>query len=136
MTHDLDSKSEFGNPKSSTLSLCMIVRDEEDCLPHCLNSVRSIVDEIIIVDTGSTDKTIQIAKDFGAKVIQHPWKNDFAEARNVSLQHAACDWILVLDADEIIAERDLWKIERLIRDKKVAGYRLVQRTYQDTTTLT
>lgn len=83
-----------------TISLCMIVRNEAEHLPACLASVTGVVDEIIVVDTGSTDDTIQIAQSFGAKVIEVPWQEDFAAARNVSLSHATSDWILVLDADE------------------------------------
>lgn len=84
------------------MSLCMIVRDEEELLPRCLDSVRTLTDEIIIVDTGSADGTIKIAERYGAKVIRHVWQNDFAEARNVSLEAATGDWILFLDADEIL----------------------------------
>jgi len=113
----------------------MIVKDEEACLPDCLKSVQSLVDEMIIVDTGSSDKTIEIAESFGAKVIYHPWENDFADARNVSLKHASCDWILVLDADEAMAPNDLAKIRQLVTDKNVTGYKLVQRTYSKTTTM-
>lgn len=114
----------------------MIVKNEEAYLPDCLKSVQSLVDEMIIVDTGSSDKTIEIAESFGAKVIHHPWNNDFAEARNVSLKHANCDWILVLDADEAMAPQDLTKIRQLAKNKGVTGYKLVQRTYSKMTTMT
>lgn len=117
------------------LSLCMIVKNEEENMVQCLESVKSIVDEMIIIDTGSEDKTVEIAESFRAKVFHHPWKNDFAEARNVSLKHATCDWILVLDADEVIAPQDLPKIKALIRNKDAAGYKLVTRTYQNSSTL-
>ncbi|MFH1624567.1 MAG: tetratricopeptide repeat protein, partial [Pseudomonadota bacterium] len=112
-----------------TLSLCMIVKNEEEYLPKCLRAIKSIVDEMVIVDTGSTDRTIEIAETFGARVFKHPWNDDFAEARNVSLKHARCDWILVLDADEVIAEGDFPKIKDLIETKDVDGYRLIQRNY-------
>lgn len=85
-----------------SLSLCMIVRDEEEQLPRCLDSVKSVVDEMVIVDTGSTDRTIGIAEQYGAKVIRHQWSNDFAAARNAGLEKAGGDWILVLDADEVL----------------------------------
>jgi glycosyltransferase involved in cell wall biosynthesis len=88
------------------ISLCMIVKDEEQFLPACLKSVQSVVDEIIIVDTGSKDKTIEIAKSFNAKIIQIPWEDDFAKARNVSLENATGEWVLHLDADEQIEEKD------------------------------
>jgi glycosyltransferase involved in cell wall biosynthesis len=82
------------------VSLCMIVKDEEKFLPGCLSSVQGCVDEIIIVDTGSTDNTMGIAGQFGAKVFEHPWENDFAKHRNQSIAYASGDWILILDADE------------------------------------
>ncbi len=122
-------------PASPTLSLCMIVKNEEENLAQCLESAKSIVDEMVIVDTGSTDRTVEIAESFGAKVFHHPWNNDFAEARNISLKHAACGWILVLDADEVIALQDLPKIKRLIKNNDAAGYMLVTRTYQNSSTL-
>jgi len=84
------------------LSLCMIVRNEEATLSHCLESVGGMVDEIIIIDTGSVDRTIAIARAFSAQVHDFTWCDDFAAARNVSLQHATGDWILVLDADETL----------------------------------
>lgn len=85
-----------------TLSLCMIVKDEAANLPRCLSSVRSVVDEIIVLDTGSTDDTVAIAHQFDAQVHHFPWNNDFSEARNESLRYAIGDWVLVLDADEVL----------------------------------
>ncbi|EHJ00169.1 glycosyl transferase family 2 [Clostridium sp. DL-VIII] len=82
------------------VSLCMIVKDEEEYLPRCLSSIKDVVDEIIIVDTGSTDKTVKISKSFGAKVYYFKWNNNFSEARNESLKYATKDWILILDADD------------------------------------
>lgn len=88
------------------ISLCIIVKNEEKFLPDCLKSVKGIVDEVILVDTGSTDSTIEIAKKFGTKVITHQWNNNFAEARNVSLKHATGEWVLILDADESLEMSD------------------------------
>ncbi|HEY3612238.1 MAG TPA: glycosyltransferase [Gaiellales bacterium] len=85
------------------LSLCMIVKDEEELLPACLEAVRDAVDEIVVVDTGSSDRTVEIAESFGAKVVSFPWNGSFADARNVSIGHASGDWILYLDADEQLA---------------------------------
>ena len=85
----------------SSVSLCMIVRNEESSLSTCLKSVCDVVDEIVIVDTGSTDRTIEIAKQYGARCYSVDWEHDFAKARNVSLSHATKDFILVLDADEL-----------------------------------
>ena len=84
-------------PKSkinASISLCMIVKNEEENLPRCLDSVRDVVDEIVIVDTGSTDRTVEIAESYGAKVFYHPWEGSFSKARNYSLKYATCDWIL------------------------------------------
>ncbi|MDX6596735.1 MAG: hypothetical protein QOE87_622, partial [Gaiellales bacterium] len=83
-----------------TLSLCMIVKDEEELLPACLEAARAAVDEIVVVDTGSSDRTVEIAESFGARVVSFPWNGSFADARNVSIEHATGDWILYLDADE------------------------------------
>jgi len=88
------------------LSLCMIVRDEEQMLPRCLSAVAGAVDEIVIVDTGSTDATIEIARSFGARVIEREWTGSFAEARNVSLDAASGDWLMYLDADELLVRED------------------------------
>src|SRR4030095_859845 len=79
------------------LSLCMIVKNEQRWLEDCLNSVKELVDELIIVDTGSQDSTVEIARRFGGKVCDHPLTGDFSEARNRSLGYATGDWILVLD---------------------------------------
>ena len=107
-----------------TLSLCMIVKNEEEYLPRCLASVQGVVDEIIVVDTGSTDRTVEIARSFGAKVFQHPWQGDFSEARNVSLEHATGEWILFLDADEELVEEDKEKLRQLLHDQVNEGFYL------------
>jgi glycosyltransferase involved in cell wall biosynthesis len=90
------------NAPTPQISLCMIVKDEETLLPRCLSSIQGVVDEIIVVDTGSTDRTVAIAQSFGASVYHHPWQDDFAAARNESVRYAHGDWILVLDADETL----------------------------------
>jgi len=115
--------------KKPTLSLCMIVKNESDFLKRCLESVKPIVDEIIIVDTGSKDNTIEIAKSFGAKVVKHKWDNNFGKSRNISLKHATKDWILVLDADEIISKKDLKNIKELLEKAESDAFSLVQRNY-------
>ncbi len=79
------------------------MRDEADCLADCLASVRDVCDEIVIVDTGSVDETVSIARSFGANVIEIEWRHHFAEARNVGLDAATGEWILQLDADETLA---------------------------------
>ena len=92
------------NQNQKNLSLAMIVKDEEDCIKRCLDSVINLVDEIIIVDTGSTDKTIEICQSCNAQVFSYQWNNDFAAARNFGLDKVTRDWILWLDADEEVAE--------------------------------
>ncbi len=84
------------------ISLCMIVKNEEKNLPRCLESVYGLVDEIIVLDTGSEDNTVSIAQSFGAKVYQIPWPGNFSAARNESVKKASGDWIMYLDADEVL----------------------------------
>ncbi len=88
------------------LSLCMIVRDEQEMLPRCLAAVAAAVDEIVIVDTGSSDDTIALARSFGARVIEQEWSGSFAQARNVSFDAADGDWVMYLDADEVLVAED------------------------------
>ena len=90
-----------------SLAACMIVKNEEELLPQCLDSVKDVVDEIVIVDTGSTDKTVEIAESYGARVYYFPWNDSFSDARNESLKHVESDWILVIDADEKLEEKDV-----------------------------
>ncbi len=115
----------------STLSLCMIVKNEEKHLVKCLLSVRGIVDEIIVVDTGSTDKTISIAKVFGAGIFEFPWTGDFSAARNQSLVRASGDWILVLDADEVISSLDHGRLLKTIDrgDGRPVAFDIITRNY-------
>lgn len=105
-----------------TVSLCMIVKDEDWILDRCLNSVRDIVDEIIIGDTGSKDNTKQIAAEYGAYIFDIKWEDDFAKARNLTLEKASCDWILLLDADEIFHEKDKDTFLTLLDSEVYDGY--------------
>ncbi|MGG4411271.1 glycosyltransferase family 2 protein, partial [Niallia taxi] len=89
-----------------SVSLCMIVKNEESVLDRCLASVAHLVDEVIIVDTGSTDKTKEIASKYTSKIFDFEWINDFSAARNFAAEQATGDWILVLDADEYIDEEN------------------------------
>ncbi|MDX6714539.1 MAG: hypothetical protein QOH30_1097 [Baekduia sp.] len=97
-----------------TVSLCMIVKDEEAMLPRCLAAIAEHVDELIVVDTGSTDRTVEIAESFGARVLHHEWDGDFAAARNVSLDAATSDWLMYLDADEVLVEGDGPRLRELL----------------------
>lgn len=112
-----------------TLSLCMIVKDEEEMLPQCLAAVRDAVDEIIVVDTGSTDRTVEIAEEFGAKVIDFPWTGSFSDARNVSFDAATCDWMMFLDADEVLVEGEAEKLRALTGRTWAEAIYLVEQNY-------
>lgn len=104
------------------LSLCMIVRNEQARLPAAIQSVSTIVDEIIIVDTGSTDQTIQLAENYASLVMQVNWNDDFSEVRNLSLEEATGEWILIMDADETLHPEDLSKVRKLIHTGEQEGY--------------
>ncbi|CQR71212.1 SPBc2 prophage-derived glycosyltransferase SunS [Sporomusa ovata DSM 2662] len=108
--------------KGWSLTACLIVKNEEHCLGDCLNSIKEWVDQIVVVDTGSTDNTVQVARQYDAQIEYFLWKDDFAAARNYSLQFAEGDWILVLDADERI-EGDLTILSDLVA-KDYEGYYL------------
>ena len=118
------------------ISLCMIVKNEENSLKNCLDSVKNVVNEMIVVDTGSNDSTLQIAKDAGALVFETKWNDDFSEVRNFSLAEANYNWILVLDADEMISPVDIRELDKLVARKGVYGFRLNQRTYVENSNLT
>lgn len=99
----------------------MIVKNEARCLARCLDSVQTIVDEIIVVDTGSTDGTPEIAKNFSAKISRFDWVNDFSAARNFSLEQAGGDWVLVLDADEFASDALAREIREFIQGQPALG---------------
>lgn len=86
------------------LSLCLICRDNERTIRSCLESIRPWVDEIVVVDTGSTDRTPQIAEELGARLFHFAWCDDFAAARNESLRHARGEWLFWMDSDDTISE--------------------------------
>ncbi|MBJ7455708.1 MAG: glycosyltransferase [Thermoleophilia bacterium] len=102
------------------ISLCMIMRDEEEHLARCLTSVQGVVDEIVIVDTGSVDRSIEIAEGFGATILHEEWHGDFATPRNTGIDAATGDWILVLDADEELI--DGARLKELLHDEEIEGY--------------
>ncbi|MBP8699891.1 MAG: glycosyltransferase [Syntrophorhabdaceae bacterium] len=104
-----------------TISVCMIVKNEEKDLPRLLSSIKGLADETIIVDTGSNDNTVDIAKSYGAKVYHFPWCNDFSAARNESLKYATKDYILWLDADDEIKHEEHHKIRNDLKRYKGAG---------------
>lgn len=118
----------FGN-----ISLCMIMRNDAKTLPRCLNSVAGLVDEIIIVDTGSKDNSIEIAMSYGAKVISDPWQDDFSRPRNIGLKQATCQWILIMDPDEMLYKTHHKDIKWLTRAKNVNAFWLTTYNYSGPT---
>ena len=139
LTAGLDLRQKIGplsvDPKKkkagTSVSLCMIIKNEEKNLPRCLQSLKPIVDELIIVDTGSTDRCRIIAELFGARVFDYPWNGDFSAARNVSLEHATGNWILVMDADEVIAPQDHEHFRQLLKTStgKNTAFEVTTRNY-------
>jgi tetratricopeptide (TPR) repeat protein len=115
-------------------SLCLIVRNEQAGLPICLRSVAGLCPDTVVVDTGSTDRTREIAAQFGARVFDFPWCDDFAAARNESLRHATGDWILWLDADEYLDDANRAKLADLLASLKDenAAYVMTVRCRPDT----
>jgi tetratricopeptide (TPR) repeat protein len=115
--------------KKLTLSLCMIVKDEEEMLPGCLEPLRGVVDEMIVVDTGSTDRTVEIAESYGATVVHFPWNGSFADARNASIEAASGDWLIYLDADEHMEADDARHLRALLGRTWREGFYLVETNY-------
>ena len=98
-----------------TLSVCLIVKNEEPVLARCLSCAVQIADELIVVDTGSTDHSVEIAKQFTPKVYLHPWQDSFAEARNYAYSKATCDYMMWLDADDVISDENIARFLKLKR---------------------
>jgi glycosyltransferase involved in cell wall biosynthesis len=108
------------------ISACLITRDEAGFLADCLRSIQGAVDEIVVVDTGSRDETVRIAREFGCVVVHHPWDDDFAAARNVGIAAATGDWILVADADERLIGGEALRPLVLEEEAETGGF-LVER---------
>ena len=106
------------------VTLCMIARDEERFLPECLRRAAPCVDEIVVVDTGSKDRTVAIAESFGAKVVHRAWDEAFSAPRNAGIAASTGDWILVLDADEFLLDGSVEQIAKLTQDPAIAGYHM------------
>lgn len=102
----------------TSLSVCLIVRDEEEMLGDCLASVADLADQLVVVDTGSNDRTIEIARECGAEVHHFEWCDDFSAARNASITHATGDWILWLDADERLEVDSIPELKRCLRRER------------------
>lgn len=110
------------SPGKGTVAATLIVRDEARFLPGCLETLTNHVDEIIVVDTGSRDDTVDLAKSAGAKVFHHNWTGDFSEARNIGLDAAHSDWILYIDADERLILPDDGKVSDYLEPSAIAAY--------------
>jgi glycosyltransferase involved in cell wall biosynthesis len=108
------------------LTLCMIVKNEEVTLPQTLASVKDVVDEMVVLDTGSGDRTCEIAREFGAKVYHFDWCDDFAAARNECLKYATGNWILVLDADEVLVPQIVPLIKQVIQGDRTLLINLIR----------
>ncbi|MCH7735477.1 MAG: FAD-dependent oxidoreductase [Chloroflexi bacterium] len=102
-------------PDGGRLTLCMIAKNEEERLGRCLESVQGLVDEIVVVDTGSDDRTVEIAESFGARIGSFPWNNNWSDARNESLKLATGDWIIWLDPDDLLPKEMHGKIREAMR---------------------
>lgn len=111
-----------------TISLCMIVKNEEAVLKRCLDSICDLMDEIIIVDTGSTDKTREIAESYTDKVFSFTWNQNFSDARNYSIEKASCDYIYTADADEVLDKENHDKF-LLLKKALVSEVEIVQMLY-------
>ncbi|MHB8731702.1 MAG: glycosyltransferase [bacterium] len=114
------TKSAHDEPLS--LSVCLIVKDEVDDLARCLRSVAGLASDVVVIDTGSTDTTVDVARAHGARIARVPWTGDFAQARNTSLGMARGDWILILDADEELEDGSHEILRALIADPDAEAY--------------
>lgn len=113
------------------ISLCIITKNNQDTLEKCLNSIKGLVGEIILVDTGSGDRTKEIARKSGAKIFDLIWNNNFSEAKNFALSKASGDWVLNLDADETLSEKDIDNIKQLTENSEFMGFSFIQRNYRN-----
>nr|WP_315491215.1 tetratricopeptide repeat protein [uncultured Rhodoferax sp.] len=113
------------------VGLCMIVKNEERALARCLASVRNWVGEMVVVDTGSTDGTIDIAKAYGARVSFFSWCDDFAAARNAALDQVTCEWVLVLDGDETLTVEDPAAFQAALLQSQWDGFSVPIRSFND-----
>lgn len=104
--------------------MCLVAKNEERNIRRCLNSIKYIADEIILVDTGSSDNTIEVAKEYGAKIFTATFNNDFSEIRNISLEKATKEWILYIDCDEEIDKRNVSNLKKILEATNCEGFSL------------
>lgn len=111
-----------------TVSVCILAKNEEKNIERAIRSSKKFADEIIVLDTGSTDRTVELAEKLGANVIHSEWKSNFAYSRNEVINYANCDWIIMLDADEAFSEKSVDKIKPILmtlNDKKVGTVKII-----------
>lgn len=124
----MDAMKAGNHLKRPRLSVSMIVRNEERFIEGCLQSIEGLADELVIVDTGSTDRTIEIAGRFNARIIPFNWIDDFSAARNESLKHCSGDWVLYLDADERISPDSREELRRIVAESESAAHACLLRS--------
>ena len=122
-------KYDWQSYKFGSISLCMIMRDNAKTISRCLRSVTGLVDEIIIVDTGSKDNSVEIAKSHGAQIYFDPWQDDFARPRNLGVEKARGQWILIMDPDETILQKHHLGLRWLTRAKNVGAFWITTYNY-------
>lgn len=116
----------MGKAGALKISACYIVKNEVKNLAKSIKSLKNQVNEIVVVDTGSTDNTIAVARKLGAKIYSFPWQDDFSKARNFALSKAKGDWLILLDADEYFTDKTAGNIRQVIRQAQQADALLVQ----------
>lgn len=121
----LDASFNGATVAKANLSVCMIVRNEERYLKRAIGSVKNVARELVVVDTGSTDSTVEIARSASAQVLSFPWTKDFSAARNHSIEAATSDWILVIDADEELCTESIPALYAACKDPEAAAFSLI-----------
>jgi len=108
--------------EKNQLSLCIITKNEEEFLTNCLNEMKEIADEVMVVDLGSDDHTLELAKQAGTKVYQPKWEDDFSKIKNFCMEHASGKWVLFMQADEMISPENLEQLNLLMKNPSAEGY--------------
>ncbi|MBF0225727.1 MAG: FkbM family methyltransferase [Desulfobacterales bacterium] len=126
---DLLSTKNDIKAKKTGISICMIVKNEEKNIERCIKNLKPLADELIVVDTGSSDKTKELASNLGTIVYNFEWRDDFSKARNFSISKASCKWILIMDADELIDPKDFSGLKKLTKISEATAYSFETRNY-------
>ena len=111
---------------NNNLTVVVLTKNEEENIVAVVQNAKKVAAEVLIVDSGSTDKTVQLAEENGAKVVYRAWDNDFAAQRNFALQHVKTEWVLYLDADERMNDDLINDIQKKISSDKAALYRFIR----------